>query len=78
MGENIILHVINNSKEIQHSVDFSQDERNSITFFKKVPAGNTIDFEWVVPAQKGAWKMGCFFTDPNEVHDGMVGTLIIE
>lgn len=68
-----VVFVVTNRGDVTHSFEFPD-----FGLYKEINAGKTIRIEWTVPDKKGKWDMGCFLTDPGEVHDSMVGTLIIE
>lgn len=68
-----VVFVIDNQAEEKHSFEFPD-----LGVYKEIPGGQTARIEWTVPDRKGKWDMGCFLTDPPDVHGRMEGTLIIE
>ena len=45
---------------------------------EEIKPRKTIRIEWTAPDTKGSWDVGCYLTEPEGVHDGMEGFLIIE
>lgn len=72
-GSKVVFVVTNEQPDEKHSFELSDFDIKT-----DVEPLDTVRIEWVVPNAKGSWDMGCFLTEPPDVHDRMEGVLIIE
>lgn len=72
-GSRVVFVVTNEEREQKHSFELSDFD-----LYRDIGPRETVRIEWVVPDKKGRWDMGCYLTEPSDVHENMAGDLIIE